>query len=135
MKLACASLLVVALSVSGCASAGSDLARSSLLQNFYGQKRVYRAISLTGATEVSIRGEKMTLAMEAPLSPLSVVPSDPNTALAVGTMAKDAILGGMGIYVAGQAIDKALDTPRTVNPQIVQPEVVRPEIVPVPAGP
>ena len=136
MKAKCILLLILTVPVIGCSSPGSGLARSDLLRQFYGQKRTYQAVNLTGANEISIRGENMRLALDAPLSPLSVIPNDPNTALAVGTMAKDAILGGLGIYVAGQAIDKALDTPRTVDPQVVQPTIVRPEVITVPsAGP
>lgn len=129
-----ASIVLVLGLLAGCASPGDGLARSDLLKNFYGQQRTYKAVNLTGANEISIRGKNMRFELDSPLSPLSVIPNDPNTALAVGTMAKDALLGGLGIYVAGQAIDKALDTPRTVNPQIVQPEVVRPEVVTVPSG-
>lgn len=133
MKLLRLGIAVFALPVLGCSSPGAGLARGDLLRQFYGQKRVYQAVTLTGANDIHITGENMRFQLDAPLSPLSVIPNDPNTALAVGTMAKDAILGGLGIYVAGQAIDKALDTPRTVSPQIVQPEVVRPEIITVPA--
>ena len=128
-----ASILAL-LALAGCASPGDGLARSDLLKTFYGQQRTYKAVSLTGANDIHISGENMKFELDSPLSPLSVIPNDPNTALAVGTMAKDALLGGLGIYVAGQAIDKALDTPRTVNPQVVRPEVVQPNIVTVPSG-
>ena len=127
--------VLVAVTLVGCASPKGDPNRQSLLSGFYGQQRVYKAVSLTGANEVSIKGDNMRFELEAPLAPLSVIPNDPNTALAVGTMVKDALLGGLGIYVAGQAIDKALDTPRTVSPQVVEPTIVQPQIVPVPAGP
>lgn len=125
-------MLSVSLVAAGCASPGNEASRQALLSQFYGQQRTYQAVTLTGARDIHITGSDMRLQLDAPLSPLSVIPNDPNTALAVGTMAKDALLGSMGIYVAGKAIGKALETPKTVEPTIVRPEViVAPEAMPL----
>lgn len=112
----------------GCAT-GPKLDMNKVAQAFYGQERTYKAVLLSGATEIAIRGTNMTLALEAPHTPLAMLPQDPNSMLMLTDAVKNTILGGLGIYTLGKVA--------TQGPTIVQqpaPLVVQPEVVQVPAA-
>jgi hypothetical protein len=109
--------------VAGCASAPS-IDPNKLAEQFYGQERHYKVLQLSGVTEVSMKGANIQLAVEAEMTPLSVMPKDPSTAQAVIGAVERAAMVGLGIVTAGNVMEKMADRPATVSPEIVRPEVI-----------
>ena len=120
-------LILIAVSlllVTGCAATGPKLDMNQVMTQFYGQTRTCKALSIAGVTDLQIRGSNITLAVEAPLPPLSAMPSDPNRTMMLLDAAKNIALGGLGIW--------ALRDIATQKPEVIQqpaPVIVRPEVI------
>ncbi len=111
----------------GCATTGGDV--SKVPEQFYGQDRYFTFFEVNNLCEFTLKGSNMTVKLSAPLDPLSMLPRDPNVAMQAFAVAKDILLGGMGIYYAADVMGKL-----TERPQVITQQVVRPEVVQVPAG-
>jgi len=118
----CAVLAGVCLFFLGCASAPS-IDPNEMAKQFYNQERHYKVLQLSGVTEVSMKGANIQLAVEAEMTPLSVMPKDPSTAQAVISAVERTLTIGAGIITAGKVMEKMSDT-HTVSPEIVRPEVI-----------
>lgn len=108
----------------GCSSTAPKMDMNKIAADFYKQKRTYQAIQIAGVSELSIKGEEITLTVEAPMPELRMMPNDPNTLHDIGEIAKNIVLGGLGIYTLGQVA--------TRDPMVVtqpEPVVIRPEVI------
>jgi len=116
-SLSCAGMLA-----GGCAT--TEKVMDASYGKYIDQERVYNAVRLVNVDEVTIRGQGMEIALEAPLNPLSVRAADPNVALqTIETLGRVAVAGA-GIYQAGSVMKTMAQQPKTVDPVVVQPQVV-----------
>lgn len=118
-------ILLVMITCSGCSSLGgtgaADFKDISLA--FYSQQRTYQALHIENATEFIIRGENLTISMEAPLTPLNIIPRSKPGLETVESIAKF----GLGMWALESLGGSALARPAIVNqpdPVIVKPEVI-----------
>jgi hypothetical protein len=109
------------LSVLGC-STGRDITHEAY-KVFMSQPRTFNTIKISGVDEWSLSGTNMTIAFQAPLTPLSALPKDPgivselvNGLVRIGTV--------YGATVVGLEL---ADSPRVVTQP--EPLVVRPEVI------
>jgi hypothetical protein len=91
---------------------------------FYGQQRDYATVRVTGLDELSMKGSNMTIELRAPHNPLSIIPKDPSVAMTMFSVAKDIVLGGMGIFYAADVMNNLAARPQVVSQQVVQPDVI-----------
>ena len=131
MKVLMSSL--AALLLAGCAATGDkQMDVNKLGLAYYNQpnntelvsiKGTNLALSITGANEI-----KLSTAVPAK----SIIPRDPAFLQTAIPAVVQGAVAGVGIYTAGQVMQKMATQPRTVDPVVVRPEVVQPTIVPVP---
>ena len=108
----------------GCTSNGPTVDMNRVMENFYSQQRSCKSLTLTGVSDLQLRGSNITLAVESPLPALSAMPSDPNRTLMLMDAAKNIVLGGLGIW--------ALKDMATQKPTVIQqpaPLVVHPDVI------
>lgn len=125
-----AMLMVIVVSVAGCVST-QPLDANLMAQRYYGQQtnRVYSVFEVSNVNEISFKGSNMHFAVRSVLDPLSIIPRDPGVATTlIGTAGRVAV-AGLGIYTAGNVMNKLADQPKVVPQQVVEPTVVNPVVV------
>jgi hypothetical protein len=115
-------LALLVVFASGCASAPA-IDPNEMAKQFYNQERHYKVLQISGVTELAVKGANIQLAVEAEMTPLSVMPKDPSTAQAVISAVERTLTIGAGIITAGKVMENLADQP-PVEPLVVRPEVI-----------
>jgi hypothetical protein len=98
---------------SGCASQDSG-EWANVPKYFYQQPRTDH-IKIKGFKKIVVEGDDCEIILPIQLEPLSMVPRDPGTLATIGTLAKDTVLTGLGIYEAGSVIKKLSERPQVIE--------------------
>jgi hypothetical protein len=117
-----AAILAALFLMTGCASRGPNM--EAIYKMLQEQPRTFSPVKITGANELVLRGEDMTIELEAPLEPIQLWPQQPDAVRGVmDGLSRIATVGVTG-YIGGELAQQ----PRVVQqpaPTIVRPEVVR----------
>lgn len=116
-------LLVAGGLLMGCSSVPTQDV-SEVAKAFYAQPRTYKSVELTGATEITIKGENLQVSIANELAPLSMIPKDPGIAVPLIGAIKDTVLMGLGIYTGGEVMKQLAERPQVISQQVVRPEYV-----------
>lgn len=113
-------LALLALAAGGCAGQSGTQQLADSYAKYIGQERTAPLVTLTNVDEIVIRGKGMTIALNTPLTPLSVLSQNDSTWENVRQILG---YGAMAYFGQGLVHDLAR-RPTTVDPVIVRPEVV-----------